>query len=187
MARNPDVLHRHMPPMNNGDIPAEETPDDVIRILGDCTPATHACRSASHSLRVASRRALTLRASTPRHMDGRSRLAGGSPYTQKMLAVLRFYRTPHRYVTGAARQGLMRSGITAPRPQLAPTFYFQDEPMVDSTPIIARLEAAGVGGRSLVPPDEAMAFLSRLIEDFGDEWWYSAHSLLTRHSTHRHS
>ena len=99
-----------------------------------------------------------------------------------MLAVLRFYRTPHRYVTGAARQGLMRSGITAPRPQLAPTFYFQDEPMVDSTPIIARLEAAGLGGRSLVPPDEAMAFLSRLIEDFGDEWWYSA----AHHSMHGH-
>jgi glutathione S-transferase len=87
-----------------------------------------------------------------------------------MLAVLRFYRLPHRYVTGEARQGLMASGIAPPRPQLAPTFYFKDEPMVDSTPIIARLETEGVGARSLVPPSGAMAFLSRLIEDFGDEW-----------------
>ena len=97
---------------------------------------------------------------------------GGSPYTQKMLAVLRFYRQPHRYVTGPAREGLMQSGIERPRPQLAPTFYFQDQPMVDSTPIIARLEEefATQQSRSLVPPDEAMAFLSRLIEDYGDEW-----------------
>ena len=87
-----------------------------------------------------------------------------------MLAVLRFYRLPHQYVAGEARQGLMASGIAPPRPQLAPTFYFKDEPMVDSTPIIARLEAEGVGARSLVPPSRAMAFLSRLIEDFGDEW-----------------
>eukprot|EP01043_Picozoa_sp_COSAG02_P052122 COSAG02_NODE_5573_length_4221_cov_5.669335_2_plen_390_part_00 len=99
----------------------------------------------------------------------RAHPAGGSPYTQKMLAVLRFYRLPHRYITGEARQGLVASGIAPPRPQLAPTFYFKDEPMVDSTPIIARLEE-GVGTRSLVPPTGAMAFLSRLIEDFGDEW-----------------
>ena len=55
MARNPDVLHRHMPPMSNGDIPAEETPGDVIRILGDCTPATQPRMPLTPSLRVASR------------------------------------------------------------------------------------------------------------------------------------
>ena len=87
-----------------------------------------------------------------------------------MLAALRFYRKPHRYVTGPAREGLMHSGIERPRPQLAPTFYFQDQPMVDSTPIIARLEQELSVGRSLVPPDDAMAFLSRLIEDYADEW-----------------
>ena len=43
--------------------------------------------------------------------------------------------------------------------------------MVDSTPIIARMEAdEGVGGRSLVHPDPALQFLSKLLEDFGDEW-----------------
>ena len=169
---NARTLHRHMPNMDSV-IPVEEVDSDTIRILGDW----------------------------------------GSPYTMKMLAVLRFYRSPHRYVTGAARAGMFESGLERPRPcaarhhpclppaptrvahprvrplrypphppcapdlsgarsgrQLAPTFYFGDEPMVDSTPIIARMEAEGVGGRSLVHPDPALQFLSKLIEDFGDEW-----------------
>eukprot|EP01048_Picozoa_sp_COSAG05_P000350 COSAG05_NODE_9_length_39734_cov_180.598067_14_plen_491_part_00 len=96
----------------------------------------------------------------------------GSPYSQKMMSVMRWYRLPVRWVTGQDRENIFTQ-VGRPRPQLAPAFYFGDEPMVDSTPIIARLEESAAvrdGGRSLVPPDPAMAFLSKLIEDFGDEW-----------------
>ena len=41
--------------------------------------------------------------------------------------------------------------------------------MVDSTPIIRRLEEEWEG-RSLIPTDPAIAFLDELIEDYADEW-----------------
>ena len=41
--------------------------------------------------------------------------------------------------------------------------------MQDSTPIIERFEAVGAE-RSIVPDDPALAFLSALLEEYGDEW-----------------
>jgi glutathione S-transferase len=56
---------------------------------------------------------------------------------------------------------------------LLPTFYFPtasgQEAMVDSTPIIARLETSH-SGRSVWPDDPLLRFLDQLIEDFADEW-----------------
>ena len=97
--------------------------------------------------------------------------APGSPYTRKMLAVLRYRRIPYRLLVGntAAEEGLPE-----PRVPLLPTFYFPDEngvlqAVVDSTPIIRRLEAE-IPERSVIPADPVLRFLDELIEDYGDEW-----------------
>lgn len=85
-----------------------------------------------------------------------------------MIAVMRFYRRSYRFLI---QGGPGTAGLAPPKgPQLAPTLYFHEEPMTDSTKIIARLEAEGTTGRSLMPSDPALAFFSKLIEDFADEW-----------------
>jgi glutathione S-transferase len=94
----------------------------------------------------------------------------GSPYTRKMLALLRYRRIAYRLITG--RQGL--AGVEPPRPRLLPTFYLPDadgtlRAVTDSTPIIRRLEREHAG-RAVLPADPALAMLDALIEDFGDEW-----------------
>jgi glutathione S-transferase len=55
-----------------------------------------------------------------------------------------------------------------------PTFYLPGadgalEAVVDSSPIIRRLEAER-RGRSVIPSDPGLAFLDMLIEDYADEW-----------------
>lgn len=94
----------------------------------------------------------------------------GSPYTRKMLAVLRYRRLPYRFVHASK----VRDTLPAPKVALLPTFYFPDEagalaPMTDSSPIIRRLEREHVG-RSVIPADPALALIDALIEDYGDEW-----------------
>lgn len=97
--------------------------------------------------------------------------APGSPYTRKMLAVLRYRHIPYRYINRLEAEA---AGLPKPKVELLPTFYFPKddgaiEVAVDSTPLIRRLEADHAG-RSILPPDPAVAFLDALIEDFGDEW-----------------
>jgi glutathione S-transferase len=97
--------------------------------------------------------------------------APGSPYTRKMLAVLRYRRIAYRLLS---RDGAARAGMPAPKVALLPTFYLPGadgrlEAVVDSSPIIRRLEAEHAG-RSVIPADPAMAFLDALIEDYADEW-----------------
>lgn len=106
--------------------------------------------------------------------EGRIALSGspGSPYTRKMLAVLRYRRIPYRLLNGGA--GRTPEGMPKPKVQLLPTFYLPNaagdlEAVVDSTPIITRLERE-FEGRNLVPQDPALAFLDALIEDYADEW-----------------
>jgi len=117
---------------------------------------------------------------TPLEMMG----APGSPYTRKMRAVLRYRRIPYLFIQQNSAEAARMPKAKVP---LLPTFYLPDDsgeivPVTDSTPLIRRFEAA-FPGRSIVPPDPAMAFLDELLEDYADEWltkcmfhyrWYHA-------------
>lgn len=97
--------------------------------------------------------------------------APGSPYTRKMLALLRYRRLPYRFLPS---EGPALADLPKPKVRLLPTFYLPGETGVveaitDSTPIIRRLEAEHPG-RNVVPADSALAFLDELIEDYADEW-----------------
>ena len=92
----------------------------------------------------------------------------GSPYTRKMLAVLRYRRIPYRFLQAVT------DDLPTPKVGLIPIFYFKDDKgeftaEVDSTPIIRRLEQE-YPGRSVIPTDPAIAFINYLLEDYGDEW-----------------
>lgn len=97
--------------------------------------------------------------------------APGSPYTRKMLAVLRYRRIAYRFWPVARA----RAALPQPRVSLLPMLYFPDSaegalvPVTDSTPIIRRLEREHAA-RPIVPADPALALIDALIEDYGDEW-----------------
>ncbi|WP_300529432.1 glutathione S-transferase N-terminal domain-containing protein [Maricaulis sp.] len=98
--------------------------------------------------------------------------APGSPYTRKMLALMRYRHIPYRVLWGGRHADL--TGYPMPKVQLLPTFYFPDsnggrEAVVDSTFILRRLEQ-DYPGRSAIPGEAGLAFLDYLIEDFADEW-----------------
>ncbi|MFN3474983.1 MAG: glutathione S-transferase family protein [Blastomonas sp.] len=101
--------------------------------------------------------------------------APGSPYSRKMLALLRYRRIAHRMIWGSHMNPM--PGYPAPKVKLLPTVYFgqgdEREAMVDSTPIIRRLESEH-DERSVIPEDELLRFLDLLIEDFADEWMTKA-------------
>ena len=98
--------------------------------------------------------------------------APGSPYTRKMLSVLRYRRIPYSVYWG---NGNIPEGYPEPKVRLLPTFFFPDGedgalvPVTDSTPIIRRLET-DFSGRSVIPRDPVLRFLNDLIEDYADEW-----------------
>ena len=92
----------------------------------------------------------------------------GSPYTRKMLAVLRYRRIPYRYIQAESED------LPKPKVKLVPVLSFKDEngevtAEVDSTPMIRRLEEE-YPGRSIIPEDPVIAFINYLLEDYGDEW-----------------
>ncbi len=97
--------------------------------------------------------------------------APGSPYTRKMLAVLRYRRIPYRYMIAGSPA---LASLPQAKVPLLPTFYLPDEAgelqaVTDSTPLIRRLEREHPG-RSVVPSDPVLAFIDELLEDFADEW-----------------
>jgi glutathione S-transferase len=95
----------------------------------------------------------------------------GSPYTRKMLALLRYRRIAYRMLWGGHFD--QRNDYPSPKVKLLPTFYFPSahgkEAVVDSTPIIQRLELQ-YAPRSVAPDDPVLGFVNLLVEDFADEW-----------------
>lgn len=99
--------------------------------------------------------------------------APGSPYTRKMLALLRYRHIPYVFYTRAmaAERNLPQAKVP-----LLPTFYFYFPdgaggllPVTDSSPLIRRLETL-FSARSVLPSDPTLAFLDMLLEDYADEW-----------------
>lgn len=103
------------------------------------------------------------------------RLIGGtaSPYTQKMLALLRYRRIPYAITWGQPKELCEAQGIAPPKPALMPTFLLEEGGSIkarcDSTPIIRQLDVAFTE-RAVIPYDPALAFIDYLLEDFADEW-----------------
>lgn len=100
--------------------------------------------------------------------------APGSPYTQKMLSLMRYRQIPYAVTWDMPENALDKLGIPKPKPVLLPTFLFDeggDLPVArcDSTPIIRELEDL-YAERSVLPKDPALAFIDYLLEDFADEW-----------------
>lgn len=97
-----------------------------------------------------------------------------SPYTHKMISILRYRHIPYEAYMGDAVGRLKKLNIEPPQPVLLPTILLKDEannliPTTDSTPIIRRLEKE-YSERKLLPDDPALSFINYLLEDFGDEW-----------------
>lgn len=95
----------------------------------------------------------------------------GSPYSRKLRAVLRYRRIPHAWIHVGSAEA---KDLPKPRVPLLPQLILPGtdgtpEARVDSTPLIRTLEAMH-SGRTVVPPDPAMAFLDTLLEDYADEW-----------------
>jgi glutathione S-transferase len=96
----------------------------------------------------------------------------GSPYTRKMLSVLRYRRIPYEFVEGfaeAKRRGLPET----PLPLLPGIYHPEGEDgwrvTSDSTFQLRELEER-YAGRSVIPTDPVLDFLAWLVEDYADEW-----------------
>ena len=97
--------------------------------------------------------------------------AAGSPYTRKMLALMRYRHIPYKihWTTGQVPDGFPK-----PKVSLLPTYFLPGndgelEAVTDSTPLIRRFEKEHEG-RSVVPDNAVLSFLNDLIEDYADEW-----------------
>lgn len=96
-----------------------------------------------------------------------------SPYTRKMVALMRYRRIPYAIEWGDPRELIKKLDVEEPKPVLLPVMIFDidgtKKAITDSTPIIRHLEHE-FQARSVIPSDPKLAFLNYVIEDFGDEW-----------------
>lgn len=103
--------------------------------------------------------------------EGVLRLCGGdgSPYSNKMLALMKYRRIPFRWLGMASPEAA--GTPDAPGPVLAPKLLFPDNTVMnDSTFIIKELEKRYPNGRTVIPPSPALGFLAAIFEDYCDEW-----------------
>jgi len=87
--------------------------------------------------------------------------APGSPYTRKMLSLMRYREIPFRvhWTTGEVPEGFPK-----PKVRLLPTYFLPGKE--------GELEAVtdSYEGRSVIPDNPVLSFLTDLIEDYADEW-----------------
>jgi glutathione S-transferase len=91
-----------------------------------------------------------------------------SPYSVKVRSYLRYKEIPHVWIVrDATNQEEFARHAKLP---LIPLLLFPDgTSLQDSTPIIEQLETR-YPEPSIHPSDPALAFLSALLEEYGDEW-----------------
>ena len=85
--------------------------------------------------------------------------------------MLRYRRIPYAWILRGSPEA---RDLPRPHVELLPQLVLRDaagqpEAAIDSTPLVRRLETL-VPGRSVIPPDPALAFLDALVEDYADEW-----------------
>ncbi|MGE3143477.1 MAG: glutathione S-transferase N-terminal domain-containing protein, partial [Hyphomonadaceae bacterium] len=91
-----------------------------------------------------------------------------SPYSMKVRAYLTFKNIP--FVWRARTQSNQDEFAAYAKLPLLPVLVDASEHVLqDSTPMIEALEAE-TGAPVLQPEDEALTFLSALVEDYADEW-----------------
>ena len=104
--------------------------------------------------------------------------APGSPYTRKMLALLRYKRISYRLLPGIRNRFNPEPERYRERPEpkvrLLPTFYGTTEEggevaICDSTPIIREIDA-NFTERLVIPTNPVLSLINSIIEDFADEW-----------------
>ncbi len=102
--------------------------------------------------------------STPYRIFG----AENSPFSVKVRSYFRYKGIPHEWVVrDASTQAEFNQHAKLP---LVPLVLTPDgDAIQDSTPIIEKLEAV-FPEPAIHPADRALAFLSALLEEFGDEW-----------------
>ena len=97
----------------------------------------------------------------------------GSPYTQKILALLRYRNIPYSISWGDVVHNLSLLNIEPPKPVLLPTLIFKEDNKdickTDTTPIIRYLEKV-YKNKSVIPKSPVLSFLNYILEDFADEW-----------------
>ena len=90
-----------------------------------------------------------------------------SPYSVKVRAYFRYKGIPHKWLSRRANEEEFRKYARLP---IVPLVVTPDGAGVqDSTPIMERLDA-DFPEPSIHPDDPTLAFLSALIEEYGDEW-----------------
>ncbi|MCX7366982.1 MAG: glutathione S-transferase N-terminal domain-containing protein [Alphaproteobacteria bacterium] len=90
-----------------------------------------------------------------------------SPYSVKMRAILRYRRIPFVWhALGNPRDVAVAAGL----PPVIPVLKFPDGRVMNDSTLLAYALEREHPERSIVPDDPAHAYLSDLLEDFGDEW-----------------